>query len=333
MTIELSVAGAAATAATEAKTEGVAVDALPTAAADNKSNNAAPLDATAAAQTETEQPSGGPENFSELAVGADVAKEAAAAGNGDANGDGTNAVDAVDADADPDPNDQNKKRAPKKKFALFVAYVGAGFAGMQYNKDQQTIEGTLRDALVSAGLVSESNADAFSKIAWSRAARTDKGVSAVGQVVAARLQVPNGEGIKSINDSEVEIARLLNEHLPNSIRVLGVRRVRNGFDARKSCDRRRYEYVLPEFAFNPSACCAKADSRGLKKKTKVEKVEEGEEGGATTTTEAPATATETEKEEQEEETTEEPSPAPFVFDDDARDKLNQILAQYQGTHK
>ena len=55
---------------------------------------------------------------------------------------------------------------------------------MQYNKDAVTIEGVVRDAIVAAGGISESNADAFQKVGWSRAARTDKGVSAVGQVVA-----------------------------------------------------------------------------------------------------------------------------------------------------
>ena len=36
--------------------------------------------------------------------------------------------------------------------------------------------------------------------------------------------------------------------------VLGMRRVTNGFDARKLCDRRRYEYIAPAFVFNPTAC-------------------------------------------------------------------------------
>ena len=36
--------------------------------------------------------------------------------------------------------------------------------------------------------------------------------------------------------------------------VLGMRRVTNGFDARKLCDRRRYEYIAPAFVFDPTAC-------------------------------------------------------------------------------
>ena len=36
------------------------------------------------------------------------------------------------------------------------------------------------------------------------------------------------------------------------VRALGFTRVTNGFDSRKMCDRRRYEYILPAEAFDPS---------------------------------------------------------------------------------
>ena len=35
---------------------------------------------------------------------------------------------------------------------------------------------------------------------------------------------------------------------------MGVRRTVAGFSAKNHCDRRKYEYVLPLFAFNPNAC-------------------------------------------------------------------------------
>ena len=76
-----------------------------------------------------------------------------------------------------------------------------------------------------------------------RAARTDKGVSAVGQLVSLKMMVePEG------------VVDRINAALPPALRVLGMRRVTNGFDARKLCDKRRYEYVLPAFAFDPTAC-------------------------------------------------------------------------------
>lgn len=62
---------------------------------------------------------------------------------------------------------------------------------------------------------------------WSRAARTDKGVSALGQVVSLNMVLQEG------------IVQRINEQLPASIRVLAYRRTTNRFDARHLCDRRR----------------------------------------------------------------------------------------------
>ena len=84
-----------------------------------------------------------------------------------------------------------------------------------------------------------------------RAARTDKGVSAVGQVVSLKMVVgfTNHDIISSIN-----------KHLPDQIRVLGYTKTTAGFDARKHCDKRRYEYVLPVWAFDPSSCRGRIDA-------------------------------------------------------------------------
>eukprot|EP00878_Enallax_costatus_P040999 GHUV01047430.1.p1 GENE.GHUV01047430.1~~GHUV01047430.1.p1 ORF type:complete len:176 (+),score=54.05 GHUV01047430.1:683-1210(+) len=38
------------------------------------------------------------------------------------------------------------------------------------------------------------------------------------------------------------------------IRVFGVQRTTDGFDARKYCDKRKYEYILPAWVFDPQAC-------------------------------------------------------------------------------
>jgi tRNA U38,U39,U40 pseudouridine synthase TruA len=37
------------------------------------------------------------------------------------------------------------------------------------------------------------------------------------------------------------------------VRVFGVQRATEGFDARKCCDRLKYEYILPAWAFEPQA--------------------------------------------------------------------------------
>ncbi|GAB4822384.1 hypothetical protein N2152v2_009430 [Parachlorella kessleri] len=138
------------------------------------------------------------------------------------------------------PTNPHKKR----KVALFMAYVGHGYNGMQRNPGVKTIEEDLFKAIHAAGGISDSNADeqGFIKIHWMRAARTDKGVSAVGQVVS--LKVVPSEGL----------VERINQHLPPQIRVFGFARATNGFDARKHCDKRRYEYILPAWAFDPEAC-------------------------------------------------------------------------------
>lgn len=83
------------------------------------------------------------------------------------------------------------------------------------------------------------------QINWMRAARTDKGVSAVGQLVSLKMVVGH---------TNYDIVHNINKHLPAQIRVLGYTKTTAGFDARKHCDKRRYEYVLPAWAFDPDAC-------------------------------------------------------------------------------
>ena len=62
-----------------------------------------------------------------------------------------------------------------------------------------------------------------------RCARTDKGVSAVGQLVSLKMVITGPDIVDRIN-----------AELPPQIRVLGYTRVINSFDARHQCDRRRY---------------------------------------------------------------------------------------------
>eukprot|EP00878_Enallax_costatus_P017892 GHUV01018804.1.p1 GENE.GHUV01018804.1~~GHUV01018804.1.p1 ORF type:complete len:472 (+),score=148.98 GHUV01018804.1:87-1418(+) len=137
-----------------------------------------------------------------------------------------------------------KKLPPKRKVAMHLAYLGKGYHGMQRNPGFPTIEAELETALVKAGAISDKNAGSFMKIHWMRAARTDKGVSAACQVVSAKLMVEPTD----------TFADRVNQHLPKQIRVFGVQRTTDGFDARKYCDKRKYEYILPAWVFDPQAC-------------------------------------------------------------------------------
>lgn len=113
---------------------------------------------------------------------------------------------------------------------------------MQKNPGARTIESDLEEALFLSGAVPESDKSNPKRYDWARSARTDKGVSAAGQVVSGRFYV----------DPPGFIERM-NSNLPEQIRVFGFKRVTNSFNAKKFCDRRRYVYLLPVFALDPNS--------------------------------------------------------------------------------
>ncbi|KAL9681543.1 hypothetical protein QQ045_013328 [Rhodiola kirilowii] len=141
-----------------------------------------------------------------------------------------------------DETADRKPRYKRRKVAIFFAYCGVGYQGMQKNPGAKTIEGDLEEALFHAGAVPEVDRGHPKRYDWARSARTDKGVSAVGQVVSGKFYV----------DPPGLVARL-NSILPQQFRVFGYKRVTPSFSAKKFCDRRRYVYLLPVFALDPSA--------------------------------------------------------------------------------
>ncbi|CAA7020131.1 unnamed protein product [Microthlaspi erraticum] len=136
-----------------------------------------------------------------------------------------------------------ERRPPKyrrRKVAIVFAFCGVGYQGMQKNPGAKTIEGELEEALFHAGAVPEADRNKPRNYEWARSARTDKGVSAVGQVVSGRFYVdPPG------------FVDRLNSNLPDQIRVFGYKRVAPSFSSKKFCDRRRYVYLIPVFALDP----------------------------------------------------------------------------------
>ncbi|EFH69363.1 tRNA pseudouridine synthase family protein [Arabidopsis lyrata subsp. lyrata] len=136
-----------------------------------------------------------------------------------------------------------ERRAPKyrrRKVAIVFAFCGVGYQGMQKNPGAKTIEGELEEALFHAGAVPDADRNKPRNYEWARSARTDKGVSAVGQVVSGRFYVdPPG------------FVERLNSKLPDQIRVFGYKRVAPSFSSKKLCDRRRYVYLIPVFALDP----------------------------------------------------------------------------------
>lgn len=143
----------------------------------------------------------------------------------------------------------------------------------------RTIEGLLFEALVRAGAVSSDNADDPTKVSLQRAARTDAGVHAAGNVVSMKIIV-NPTGVSDL------VARV-NEELPKELRLwsfvsytfvsrtgvrgsdevrsLGCRirlmrerkwlKVRSWHklkeDHSSSCDSRKYTYFFPSYLLIP----------------------------------------------------------------------------------
>lgn len=113
---------------------------------------------------------------------------------------------------------------------------------MQKNPGAKTIEGDLEEALFFSGAVPEQDRGNPKRFDWARSARTDKGVSAVGQVVSGRFYIdPPG------------LVERLKSNLSPQIRIFGFKRVTGSFNAKKFCDRRRYVYLIPVFALDPSS--------------------------------------------------------------------------------
>jgi tRNA pseudouridine38-40 synthase len=108
--------------------------------------------------------------------------------------------------------------------ALKLAYLGTGFHGFQRQPDLRTVEGELIKALEAAGVVND-----FEQSNYSIAGRTDRGVHALGNVIAFRT------------DKKITINHI-NDFLPKDIRILGNSRIPLGFKPRFA-HRRHYRYV------------------------------------------------------------------------------------------
>ncbi|KAI7879567.1 tRNA pseudouridine synthase [Lichtheimia hyalospora FSU 10163] len=142
----------------------------------------------------------------------------------------------------PERDGPKEPRIPKKKVALLIGFNGTGYQGMQMNPNAKSIEDDVFKALCKAGAISKDNSDDPKKVQWMRAARTDKGVHAAGNVLSLKMSMPGDDIIRDINS-----------HLPDQIRVWGYVPTKRSFHAKTQCDSRVYEYLLPTYAFMPPA--------------------------------------------------------------------------------
>uniref|UniRef100_A0AC35TUW9 tRNA pseudouridine synthase n=1 Tax=Rhabditophanes sp. KR3021 TaxID=114890 RepID=A0AC35TUW9_9BILA len=140
--------------------------------------------------------------------------------------------------------EQKARKPTLRKYALLLAYQGKNYFGMQLQKNQETVESHLLDALHKCGYINDHEKNEIYSFRFQRAARTDKAVSAVRQTCSMFLPKDFGVNI----DGHLK----LNEFLPNDIRALGFRVATKGFHCQKDCSSRTYSYTVPSYTFAPT---------------------------------------------------------------------------------
>ncbi|KAK8093632.1 pseudouridine synthase [Apiospora hydei] len=205
--------------------------------------------------------------------------------------------------ADDVPAPKPVKKKPDRKIdpskystrlvAFKLAYLGKAYGGFEFQASAalSTIEEELWKALVKACLIFPENPDEVRFEAWdySKCGRTDRGVSAFGQVIGVRVRsnrplpkkrdtVPEegGQDGTSVTDEtspaqqketeeelpeekpfddhtdEIQYCRILNRLLPPDIRILAwCPNIPTGFSARHECRERQYRYFFTQPAYSP----------------------------------------------------------------------------------
>lgn len=114
------------------------------------------------------------------------------------------------------------------RVALKVGYIGTDYHGFQVQPDVKTIEGEIFRALQELNIISSPQ-----EANYTGAGRTDKGVHALGQVIAFDTSVP-----------DLAIPRVINSELPPSIWVWARANVSADFDPRRDALWREYRYII-----------------------------------------------------------------------------------------
>ena len=172
------------------------------------------------------------------------------------------------------PTKRHKEQRPfdmsryaQRHVALRVAYIGTAYQGFAYQVEtEDTVEGRVLEALMKTRLITDRASSGVSC-----GGRTDKGVSALGQVLALRVRsnLVDGEGViaplhappsaarsspaaadppvappAAAPPMELDYCHLLNRVLPPDIRVTAWSPTDTQFSARFSATHRTYKYFF-----------------------------------------------------------------------------------------
>ncbi|KAI6654291.1 hypothetical protein LOD99_690 [Oopsacas minuta] len=144
-----------------------------------------------------------------------------------------------------------------RHVAFKIAYLGQNYSGFAIQPhEKNTIEEELFRAFIECKLISSRTT-----CNYSRCGRTDKGVSAVGQVIALHVRSNLREGLgiiprienttEGVEDRvELPYVRMLQAKLPDEIQILSWAPVPIDFSARFSCLFRSYKYYFPKGNFD-----------------------------------------------------------------------------------
>ena len=115
-----------------------------------------------------------------------------------------------------------------KRYKIIIQYDGSYYNGWQIQKNYQTVQGVIENALkIISGL--------NNKIRVHGSGRTDAGVHALGQVAHFDLSTR-----LKLND----LQNALNSNLSENCRILNIKKINNDFHARYDAKKRYYHYQI-----------------------------------------------------------------------------------------
>ena len=115
------------------------------------------------------------------------------------------------------------------RIALKVGYIGTNYHGFQIQPDVLTIEAELFASLKKLNIIKSPH-----EANYIASGRTDKGVHALGQVIAFDTERP-----------ELAIPGAINSNLPGTIWTWARAQVPHDFDPRRNAKHREYMYIMP----------------------------------------------------------------------------------------
>lgn len=133
-------------------------------------------------------------------------------------------------------------------IALRFAYLGWNYNGLSFQFEPTplpTVEEEILKALSKAKLIKDIDPGCCN---FSRCGRTDKGVSAMNQVISLNVRstlTPEEQQSAENDNKEIPYIAVLNSILPPEIRITAISlRPPSKFDARFSCKYRHYRYLI-----------------------------------------------------------------------------------------